>query len=207
MLINVLCPIRQMINKRQKFIQALWSDNKEFNEILISPTMIKDHMPDQILEALQSLLQTTGPPKPQRNIQNNNVKTNDNSAHHSLEASPCKTQPSNTSSSHTIDISKTSNIIVETSFTDAFHISEHRLQQLRSHICRGVAPLATPESGSLESVPDSIFDHRNSRRSKSSVRRKQPISVIQITEPASEPPPPDLAPPADREETVTHPLT
>lgn len=51
---------------RQAVYQALWSDNQDFQEILISPVMVQDHLPHNVLFALQSLLKRTGPPKPDR---------------------------------------------------------------------------------------------------------------------------------------------
>ena len=35
--------------------EALWADKKDFNEVLISPTMISDHMPDNVLDALEKV--------------------------------------------------------------------------------------------------------------------------------------------------------
>lgn len=32
--------------------QAIWADNRQFDEVLISKRMIQDHMPDKVLEAL-----------------------------------------------------------------------------------------------------------------------------------------------------------
>lgn len=36
--------------------QAVWRDNKEFDEVLVSPCMIQDHMPDKVLKALEKVL-------------------------------------------------------------------------------------------------------------------------------------------------------
>ena len=46
--------------------QALYVDNRNFDEILISPTMFQDHLPDHQLSALEQLLTKMGPPKPER---------------------------------------------------------------------------------------------------------------------------------------------
>lgn len=35
--------------------QALWAENTDFDEVLISPVMIQDHMPDKVLEALEKV--------------------------------------------------------------------------------------------------------------------------------------------------------
>uniref|UniRef100_A0A8W7Q165 sn-1-specific diacylglycerol lipase n=1 Tax=Anopheles coluzzii TaxID=1518534 RepID=A0A8W7Q165_ANOCL len=43
----------QMLKKRDPVYQAIWADNKDFDEVLISPVMIQDHMPDTVLAALE----------------------------------------------------------------------------------------------------------------------------------------------------------
>ena len=35
--------------------QAIWVENDSFDEVLISPVMIQDHMPDKVLQALQKV--------------------------------------------------------------------------------------------------------------------------------------------------------
>ena len=35
--------------------QAIWADNSDFQEVLVSPTMVNDHMPDNVLEALEKV--------------------------------------------------------------------------------------------------------------------------------------------------------
>lgn len=35
--------------------QALWADTTDFNEVLISPVMVHDHMPDTVLRALNKV--------------------------------------------------------------------------------------------------------------------------------------------------------
>ena len=35
--------------------EAIWADKCDFNEVLISPTMINDHWPDNVLDALQKV--------------------------------------------------------------------------------------------------------------------------------------------------------
>ncbi|XP_055930624.1 diacylglycerol lipase-alpha-like isoform X2 [Argiope bruennichi] len=65
--------VRNHPKKEEKFVkkhdpvyQALWADNVDFDEVLISPVMVQDHMPDKVLDALEKLLINTGPAKPQR---------------------------------------------------------------------------------------------------------------------------------------------
>ena len=35
--------------------QAVWADTVDFNEVLISPVMVHDHMPDTVLRALNKV--------------------------------------------------------------------------------------------------------------------------------------------------------
>lgn len=46
---------RQMLNKREPVYQALWAGPCDFDEVLISPVMIQDHMPDNMLRALNKV--------------------------------------------------------------------------------------------------------------------------------------------------------
>ncbi|XP_011067122.1 PREDICTED: sn1-specific diacylglycerol lipase alpha isoform X1 [Acromyrmex echinatior] len=57
---------RQVLNKREPVYQALWAGPCDFDEVLISPVMIQDHMPDNMLRALNKVVTTLGPAKPQR---------------------------------------------------------------------------------------------------------------------------------------------
>ncbi|KAF8791182.1 Sn1-specific diacylglycerol lipase alpha like protein [Argiope bruennichi] len=57
---------RKFVKKHDPVYQALWADNVDFDEVLISPVMVQDHMPDKVLDALEKLLINTGPAKPQR---------------------------------------------------------------------------------------------------------------------------------------------
>ncbi|KAL0120705.1 hypothetical protein PUN28_008402 [Cardiocondyla obscurior] len=46
---------RQVLNKREPVYQALWAGPCDFDEVLISPVMIQDHMPDNMLRALNKV--------------------------------------------------------------------------------------------------------------------------------------------------------
>jgi hypothetical protein len=35
--------------------KAIWADNKSFDEVLISKRMVQDHMPDNVLDALEQV--------------------------------------------------------------------------------------------------------------------------------------------------------
>ena len=40
---------------KEPVYQAIWADNSDFQEVLVSPTMVNDHMPDNVMEALQKV--------------------------------------------------------------------------------------------------------------------------------------------------------
>ncbi|KAK0092375.1 hypothetical protein PV326_001578 [Microctonus aethiopoides] len=46
---------RQVLRKREPVYQALWAEPGDFDEVLISPVMIQDHMPDSMLKALNKV--------------------------------------------------------------------------------------------------------------------------------------------------------
>lgn len=43
------------MRKREPVYQALWAAPEDFDEVLISPVMIQDHMPDNMLKALNKV--------------------------------------------------------------------------------------------------------------------------------------------------------
>ncbi|CAH1129425.1 unnamed protein product [Ceutorhynchus assimilis] len=57
---------QQALSKKEPVYQALWASNTDFDEVLISPVMIQDHMPDKVMEALSKVITTMGPKKPHR---------------------------------------------------------------------------------------------------------------------------------------------
>ncbi|KAF7279477.1 hypothetical protein GWI33_007192 [Rhynchophorus ferrugineus] len=67
---------RQALSKKEPVYQALWASNTDFDEVLISPVMIQDHMPDKVLEALNKVVTTTGPKKPHRSSSTTDSTTN-----------------------------------------------------------------------------------------------------------------------------------
>ncbi|RZF32805.1 hypothetical protein LSTR_LSTR011451 [Laodelphax striatellus] len=66
----------QVLKKHDPVYQALWANNTDFDEVLISPVMIQDHMPDKVLDALNKVITSLGPAKPQRVVSNNNNNNN-----------------------------------------------------------------------------------------------------------------------------------
>uniref|UniRef100_A0A6B2EG71 Diacylglycerol lipase-alpha n=1 Tax=Phlebotomus kandelakii TaxID=1109342 RepID=A0A6B2EG71_9DIPT len=49
-------PDEQLLKKREPVYQAIWAKNTDFDEVLISPVMFKDHMPDKVLAALNKVM-------------------------------------------------------------------------------------------------------------------------------------------------------
>ncbi|XP_064082451.1 diacylglycerol lipase-alpha-like [Macrobrachium nipponense] len=84
---RILHVVRHHPKKRQRWMkapqpvyQAVWRDNKDFDEVLISPCMIQDHMPDKVLKALEKVLENPGPTKPQRMLDSPSRQPNDANA-------------------------------------------------------------------------------------------------------------------------------
>lgn len=50
---------RQVLKSHEPVYQAIWVDNTDFDEVLISPAMIQDHMPDTVLAALNKVINAT----------------------------------------------------------------------------------------------------------------------------------------------------
>lgn len=46
---------RHVLKSHEPVYQAIWVDNIDFDEVLISPAMIQDHMPDTVLAALNKV--------------------------------------------------------------------------------------------------------------------------------------------------------
>lgn len=46
---------RQVLKKNEPVYQAIWANTTDFDEVLISPVMLQDHMPDTILSALEKV--------------------------------------------------------------------------------------------------------------------------------------------------------
>lgn len=57
---------KRLCGQVEPVYQAIWADNSDFQEVLVSPTMVNDHMPDNVLEALEKVLVNVAPPKPTR---------------------------------------------------------------------------------------------------------------------------------------------
>lgn len=47
---------RNVLKSREPVYQAIWADSIDFDEVLISPVMLQDHMPDKVLAALKKVI-------------------------------------------------------------------------------------------------------------------------------------------------------
>ncbi|XP_039958758.1 uncharacterized protein LOC120773756 isoform X1 [Bactrocera tryoni] len=61
---------RSVLKSHEPVYQAIWADTYDFDEVLISPVMLQDHMPDKVLSALKKVVSASGPRKPQRQTSN-----------------------------------------------------------------------------------------------------------------------------------------
>ncbi|XP_068159992.1 uncharacterized protein inaE isoform X4 [Drosophila tropicalis] len=134
---------RNVLKNREPVYQAIWADSTDFDEVLISPVMLQDHMPDKVLAALKKVVTTSGPRKPQRQTSNAFSTTSnepqepersrggsflmpDERAHQSLQ----QQQSSYTNLSNCILLTPTAQhkVCLETSFTNGATTTEqHRM--------------------------------------------------------------------------------
>ncbi|XP_034118913.2 diacylglycerol lipase-alpha isoform X5 [Drosophila sulfurigaster albostrigata] len=49
-------PDENVLKSREPVYQAIWADSTDFDEVLISPVMLQDHMPDKVLAALKKVV-------------------------------------------------------------------------------------------------------------------------------------------------------
>ena len=50
-----MCVRTMCYRSEEPTYEAVWADKHDFNEVLISPTMINDHWPDNVLDALEKV--------------------------------------------------------------------------------------------------------------------------------------------------------
>lgn len=46
---------RNILKGNEPVYQIVWAEPEDFKEVLISPVMLQDHMPDQVLSALKKV--------------------------------------------------------------------------------------------------------------------------------------------------------
>ena len=57
-IVSNIFPVRHHTRGRGRHepaYQGVWADNKDFDEVLISKRMLQDHMPDNVLDALEKV--------------------------------------------------------------------------------------------------------------------------------------------------------
>ena len=60
----------QTITSSVPVYQVIETDNHQFNELLISPRMLQDHMPDNLIKCMKAVLEDRAPKKPPRQFTN-----------------------------------------------------------------------------------------------------------------------------------------
>uniref|UniRef100_A0A182IX48 Diacylglycerol lipase-alpha n=1 Tax=Anopheles atroparvus TaxID=41427 RepID=A0A182IX48_ANOAO len=150
----------QMLKKREPVYQAIWADNKDFDEVLISPVMIQDHMPDTVLAALEKVVASIGPQKPNRQFTKvNPVGSPD--AKTSLIAPGEQSTVSQTLQSNPASPVVPHKICLETSFTNMQLIQLHREEFM--HSAHG--PPQHDDASKASSLTDSAFGRRSAQSS------------------------------------------
>ncbi|KAH8397855.1 hypothetical protein KR222_003985 [Zaprionus bogoriensis] len=168
---------RNVLKSREPVYQAIWADSTDFDEVLISPVMLQDHMPDKVLAALKKVVTTSGPRKPQRQTSNafSTTSTEQEPERQTADAAVASQQPqqqqqelpaaaapaehnlraaadsSYTNLSNCIMLTPTAQhkLCLETSFTNL----QHQLEQHQ----RGVQPGGGGGGSKASSIAGSIF--------------------------------------------------
>jgi hypothetical protein len=58
--------LQQKIKTNLPVYQVIETENENFNELLISPRMLQDHMPDNLIKCMKAVLEEPAPKKPPR---------------------------------------------------------------------------------------------------------------------------------------------
>lgn len=58
--------LQQKIKNNLPVYQVIETENENFNELLISPRMLQDHMPDNLIKCMKAVLKEPAPKKPPR---------------------------------------------------------------------------------------------------------------------------------------------
>ncbi|XP_032593934.1 diacylglycerol lipase-alpha isoform X2 [Drosophila grimshawi] len=149
-------PDENVLKSREPVYQAIWADSTDFDEVLISPVMLQDHMPDKVLAALKKVVTTSGPRKPQRQISNafsttsvehepELVPTNGNVEATEHCQRPADSSYTNLSNSVMLTPMAQHKLCLETSFTNLQHQLEQR------------APVQPTGGSKASSIAGSIF--------------------------------------------------
>ncbi|XP_052873431.1 diacylglycerol lipase-alpha [Anopheles cruzii] len=161
----------QMLKKREPVYQAIWADNKDFDEVLISPVMIQDHMPDTVLAALEKVVASAGPQKPNRQFTSAaaDAASPDVQVRFSTAQLDAPTVSENLQQQNIASPVVPHKICLETSFTDMQLLQLHQSEESQQPLAYDSrlnpvpdVPKASPAAGSsvmgMRSVPSSLVD-------------------------------------------------
>ncbi|KAM3624698.1 uncharacterized protein V6R79_000351 [Siganus canaliculatus] len=95
-------PPESCCGQEEPTYSALWGDNKAFDEVIISPAMLNEHMPHMVMEGLNKVLEPFSPLSEQENSQPEEVEVNQpissiavlTSPHTELNSSPLPSRSS-----------------------------------------------------------------------------------------------------------------
>ncbi|KAK9301383.1 hypothetical protein QLX08_006215 [Tetragonisca angustula] len=198
---------RQMLHKHEPVYQALWAGPCDFDEVLISPVMIQDHMPDNMLKALNKVVTTLGPAKPQRLASGHASSTEASEAREAVEiqemeieqemrallssSSPVKSHPSNLAGT------PPHKLCLETSFTSLQSPSEFpQAGRELSVDSRGIPWEYVSLASELLNTPRADESKSSNRRSDwDESSRTAPLATPETLSEASSSPPSPVPPP------------
>ncbi|XP_071876018.1 inactivation no afterpotential E isoform X2 [Bombus fervidus] len=198
---------RQMLHKHEPVYQALWAGPCDFDEVLISPVMIQDHMPDNMLKALNKVVTTLGPAKPQRLASGHASSTEPSEAREAVEiqemeveqemrallssSSPVKSHPSNLAGT------PPHKLCLETSFTSLQSPSEFpQAGRELSVDSRGIPWEYVSLASELLNTPRADeTKSSNRRRDWDESSRTAPLATPETLSEASSSPPSPVPPP------------
>ncbi|KAF3424508.1 hypothetical protein E2986_11788 [Frieseomelitta varia] len=197
----------QMLHKHEPVYQALWAGPCDFDEVLISPVMIQDHMPDNMLKALNKVVTTLGPAKPQRLASGHASSTEASEAREAVEiqemeieqemrallssSSPVKSHPSNLAGT------PPHKLCLETSFTSLQSPSEFpQAGRELSVDSRGIPWEYVSLASELLNTPRADESKSSNRRSDwDESSRTAPLATPETLSEASSSPPSPVPPP------------
>ncbi|CAL7951513.1 unnamed protein product [Xylocopa violacea] len=197
----------QMLHKHEPVYQALWAGPCDFDEVLISPVMIQDHMPDNMLKALNKVVTTLGPAKPQRLASGHASSTEASEAREVVEtqemeieqemrallssSSPVKSHPSNLAGT------PPHKLCLETSFTSLQSPSEFpQAGRELSVDSRGIPWEYVSLASELLNTPRAEENKSSNRRGEwDGSSRAAPLATPETLSEASSSPPSPVPPP------------
>ncbi|XP_058127729.1 diacylglycerol lipase-alpha [Anopheles ziemanni] len=195
----------QMLKKREPVYQAIWADNKDFDEVLISPVMIQDHMPDTVLAALEKVVASIGPQKPHRQFTKVNPVGSPDAktsliapGEQSTVSEPLQSNPATPVLPH--------KICLETSFTNMQLIQLHR----EGLVQQQQPPPQHDDGSKVSSLADCSALGRRSAQSSlvddsgipKSISGPSEVTTVILAEVSAAPPPPAPAAPSSTVKTL-----